>query len=245
MQPIVIVAGIGFALLGAAAERLASRWPAEEASHRSPELRTGILALAAALAAAAIVARSTLPWWATAVQLLVLGLLTVLTATDWEQRRLPHLALDPLILVALAFVPFNPTVEPLWALVGAASAVLFLWVVGLVVRGGVALGDLYLVAPIGLLVGWPAIFSAIFIAAICAALASIVLLATGRAAMKTYIPFGPFLVLGAVITLVRDPDLLGPLAGAVASLSADARAAPLTPARSGGVIRPRAAGLLP
>ena len=218
VQPIVIVAGIGFALLGAAAERLASRWPVEDASNRAPGLRTGILALAAALAAAAIVTRSTLPWWATAVQLLVLALLTVLTATDWEQRRLPHLALDPLILVALAFVPFNPTVEPLWALVGAASAALFLWVVGLVVRGGVALGDLYLVAPIGLLVGWPAIFSVIFIAAICAALASIVLLATGRAAMKTYIPFGPFLVLGAVITLVRDPDLLGPLAGAMAAL---------------------------
>ena len=166
MQPIVIVAGIGFALLGAAAERLASRWPADEASRRGPGARTAILAVAAALAAAAIVARSTLSWWATLVHLVVLGLLTVLTGTDWEQRRLPHLALDPLILVAVAFVPFNPTVEPLWALVGAASAAAFLWVVGLVVRGGVALGDLYLVAPLGLLVGWPAIFSVIFIAAI-------------------------------------------------------------------------------
>jgi leader peptidase (prepilin peptidase)/N-methyltransferase len=218
VQPIVIVAGIGFALLGAAAERLASRWPAEEATRRGLGPRTAILAIAAALAGAAIVARSTLPWWATLVHLVVLGLLTVLTATDWEQRRLPHLALDPLILVATAFVPFNPTIEPLWALVGAASAAAFLWLVGLVVRGGVALGDLYLVAPLGLLVGWPAIFSVIFIAAICAALASLVLLATGRAAMKTYIPFGPFLVIGAVVTLVRDPDLLGPLAGAVVAL---------------------------
>ncbi len=218
MQPIVIVAGIAFALLGAAAERLASRWPSDEASGRRPGARTAIMALAAALAAAAIVARSTLPWWATLVQLVVLGLLTVLTATDWEQRRLPHLALDPLILVAVAFVPFNPSVEPLWAIVAAVSAAAFLWVVGLVVRGGVALGDLYLVAPIGLLVGWPAIFSVIFIAAICAALASLVLLAAGRAAMKTYIPFGPFIVIGAVVTLLRDPDLLGPLAGAVAAV---------------------------
>jgi leader peptidase (prepilin peptidase) / N-methyltransferase len=214
VQPIAIGTGIVFALLGAAAERLAVQWPAEEASHRRPGLRTAVMALATGLAAGAIVARSTLPWWATAVYLVVLGILAVLTATDWEQRRLPHLALDPLILLAAAFVPFNPAVEPLWALVGAVSAAGFLWIVGLVVRGGVALGDLYLVAPLGLLLGWPAIFAAVFIAAILAALASVLLLVSGRAAMKTYIPFGPFLVIGALVTLLREPELLGALAAA-------------------------------
>jgi hypothetical protein len=213
VQPITVVAGIAFAVLGAAAERLAARWPAEEASHRRPGLRTGVMGLGTGLAAGAIVSRSTLPWWATPVHLVVLGILAVLTATDWEQRRLPHLALDPLILVAAAFVPLNPSVQPVWALVGAVSAAGFLWVVGLVVRGGVALGDLYLVVPLGLLLGWPAIFAAVFIAAILAALASILLLVTGRAAMKTYIPFGPFLVIGALVTLLREPALLGPLAG--------------------------------
>ncbi len=211
MQPAAIGIGIGFAVLGAAAERLASRWPADEASRRGPGPRTMLMGIVTGLVAAAIAARSTLPWWATAVHLAVLGLLAVLTATDWEQRRLPHLALDPLILVALAFVPFNPAVEPVWAVVGAASAAGFLWIVGLIVRDGVALGDLYLVAPLGLILGWPAIFAAVFVAAILAAVASLLLLVSGRAAMKTYIPFGPFLVIGAVVTLLREPALLGPL----------------------------------
>ena len=206
MLPIGV--GLLFALLGAAADRLASVWPAEEASHDSWRPRTVMLAAASGVTGWAIAARSTLPWWATVFHLVVLALLVVLTATDWEQRRLPHLALDPLIALGLVFVAFNPTVDPLSAVIGGIAGVAFLWVVGLLVRQGVALGDLYLVAPLGLILGWPAIFSAIFIAALGAAAVSIVLLVRGRAAMKSYIPFGPFLVMGAVVTLIREPGLL-------------------------------------
>jgi leader peptidase (prepilin peptidase)/N-methyltransferase len=117
--------------------------------------------------------------------------------------------LDPLIVAAVVFVPFNPSVSVTDALLGGATAVAFLGLLGVLVRGGVALGDLYLIAPLGLLLGWPAIFVAIFVAALLAALASIVLLVSRRAGMKSYIPFGPFLVAGAVVTLLREPQLLG------------------------------------
>ena len=213
-------AAIAFAVLGAGAERLASVWPDEEASRRRPGPRTALLAAAAAIAGGAIAWRSSLPPWATGVHLLILALLVALTATDLEQRRLPHLLLDPLIVVAVLFVPFNPSVTPLDALIGGAAAVTFLGVLGLVIRGGVALGDLYLVAPLGLLLGWPAIFVAIFVAALLAAVTAIALLATRRVGMKSYIPFGPFLVAGAVITVLREPDLLGHLAAMAGSLIA-------------------------
>lgn len=212
MELIEVVVGLAFAALGAAADRLASVWPADEASHSGLRPRTVVLALAAGAAGWGIAARATLPWWATAVHLAALVLLVLLTATDWEQRRLPHVLLDPLIVLAVAFVPFNPALTPVEALIGAAAAVAFLWIVGRIVAGGVALGDLYLVAPLGLLLGWPAIFAAVFVAALLAAGMSLTLLATGRAAMKTYIPFGPFLVIGAVVTLLREPALLGPVA---------------------------------
>ncbi len=218
MTPFVWAAGIAFAVLGVAAERLASVWPADEASRRSPGLRTVLLAAAAGSAGGALAWRSSLPPWATAVHLLVLAILVLLTATDLEQRRLPHLLLDPLIVAAVLFVPLNPTVTPLEALIGGAAAVGFLGVLGLVIRAGVALGDLYLVAPLGLLLGWPAIFVAIFMAALLSAVAAIALLVTRRVGMKSYIPFGPFLVAGAVITLLREPALLGQLAAAAGAL---------------------------
>ena len=78
----------------------------------------------------------------------------------------------------------------------------------LVVRGGLAVGDLYLVAPIGLMLGWPAIFTALFAAAFLAAATSLVLLAARRVGMRSYIPFGPFLVGGAVLALLVDEPLL-------------------------------------
>jgi leader peptidase (prepilin peptidase) / N-methyltransferase len=200
--------GVLFAAAGAAAERVASVWPADEAQRRPVGVRTVALAVVSGLAAATVVARSELPWWATAGYLVLLALLLLLVATDLEQRRLPHLALDPLILLALLFVPVNPGVEPPLALLGAAAAVVFLGALALVVRGGLALGDLYLVAPIGLMLGWPAIFTALFAAAFLAAGTSLVLLALRRVGMRSYIPFGPFLVGGAVLTLLLDDRLL-------------------------------------
>jgi leader peptidase (prepilin peptidase)/N-methyltransferase len=197
-----------FAVAGALSERLASAWPADEAQNRPFGWRTICLAVVSGLAAAAIVARSELPWWATGGYLILLGLLLVLTATDLEQRRLPHLVLDPLIVLAAVFVPFNPAVDPLMALIGAIASVGFLGALALVVRGGLALGDLYLVAPIGLMLGWPAIFTALFAAAFLAAGTSIILLAGRRVGMRSYIPFGPFLVGGAVVALLIDERTL-------------------------------------
>ena len=203
-----IAVGALFGIGGALAERLASVWPPDEARRRPVGLRTAALALVSAAVGAGVVLRSELPWWATAAYLGLLGLLVVLTATDLEQRRLPHVVLDPLIVASAVFVPFNPAVDPVMALVAAAAAVGFLGALALIVRGGLAVGDLYLVAPIGLMLGWPAIFTALFAAAFLAAATSLALLALRRVGMRSYIPFGPFLVGGAVIALLTDPRLL-------------------------------------
>jgi leader peptidase (prepilin peptidase)/N-methyltransferase len=219
LTPAVLAVAVAFAALGAGAERLASVWPPDEASRRPPGVRTGLLALAAGVAGGALAWRSTLPAWTLGVHLVILSILVLLTATDLEQRRLPHVLLDPLIVVAALFVPFNPTVSWQNALLGAGAALAFMGALGLVVRGGVALGDLFLVAPLGLVLGWPAIFVAMFAAGVLSAAFSIGLLLTRRAGLKSYIPFGPFLVAGAVTALLRDPGLLGSAAAAISRVA--------------------------
>jgi len=204
-----IAVGAAFAVIGAASERLASVWPPIEARRRPASWRTVALATVAGLAAAAVVSRSQLPWWATAFYLCLLALLVVLTATDLEQRRLPHLVLDPLIALAVVFVPLNPAVDPVMAIVGGVASVAFLGALAFVVKGGLATGDLYLVAPIGLMLGWPVIFTALFAAAFLAAGTSLALLGFRRVGMRSYIPFGPFLVGGAVLALLTDSRVLG------------------------------------
>lgn len=212
---LVAVVAVAYALLGIGAERLGSVWPADEASRRGPGPRTALLAAAAAVGGGAVAWRSAEPTWVTAVYLVLLAPMVLLVATDLEQRRLPHLALDPLIAGALIFMPFNPAVTPLNALLGAAAAVAFLGLTGLLVRGGVATGDLYLVIPIGLLTGWPTVFTALFAGALLSAVTGIGLLASRRAGLRTYIPFGPFLVAGLVIALAWDPTVLGRAAAAL------------------------------
>jgi leader peptidase (prepilin peptidase)/N-methyltransferase len=209
MTPFALAAGLVFAILGAGSERLASVWPPDEAQRRSIGVRTLVFALVSGAAAAAIAWRSALPTWATLVYLLLLAPMVVLSATDLEQRRLPHLLLDPLVVGAVVFVPFNPAVKPIDAAIGAALAIGFLGITGLLIRGGVALGDIYLVAPIGLMLGWPTIFTAVFFGALLSALVGIGLLVSRRAGLRSYIPFGPFLVGGLVVALVIDPALLG------------------------------------
>ena len=174
-----------------------------------------VYALVAGLAGAAVAWRSALPLWATLVYLGLLGPMVTLSATDLEQRRLPHLLLDPLIVASIAFVPFNPAVKPLDAAIGAALAVGFLGATGLLIRGGIALGDIYLVAPIGLMLGWPTIFTAVFFGALLSAVVGLGLLLTRRAGLRTYIPFGPFLVGGLVAGLLIDPTLLAATAALV------------------------------
>jgi len=216
---LAVVAGAALAVVGGVAERIAAVWPPDEASRRRPGWRTAGLALAAGVAGWAIAARSTLPLWATLVHLGVLAILIVLAATDLEQRRLPHLLLDPLIVVAIGFAFVNPSVTLLNAVIGAVAAVAFLGLLGLIIRAGVALGDLYLVGPLGLILGWPAIFLAIFLAALISSVTSLALLATRRVGLKSYIPFGPFLVAGTVLALLRDETLLGQAAQATAWLA--------------------------
>jgi prepilin signal peptidase PulO-like enzyme (type II secretory pathway) len=159
-----------------------------------------------------------LPVWGTLVYLAFLAVLVLLAATDLEQRRLPHLLLDPLIVGALLFVPFNPAIDPLDALIGAGAGVALLGLLALVVRGGLAIGDLYLVGPLGLLLGFPAIIGALFLGALLVATTSLGLLAARRVGLRSYVPFGPFLVAGTVLTLVRDPELLGRAANAAGAL---------------------------
>jgi leader peptidase (prepilin peptidase)/N-methyltransferase len=209
-MPWPALAAVIFAAIGVGAERVASVWPATEARRRGPSWRTLAMGAASAAAAYGIAAAAHLPAWAVLVHLVMLGLMVGLVATDFEQRRLPHLLLDPLIVVAVGFAFVNPALETVSAIAGGVTAVLFLGILTLVIRGGMATGDLYLAVPIGLALGWPQVWSGLFTAALAAAAVSLFLIVTGRVGLRSYIAFGPYLVIGYVVTLIREPSLLAP-----------------------------------
>ena len=64
------------------------------------------------------------------------------------------------------------------------------------------MGDALLAIFLGLFLGWPEILLALFLSFNLGALFSIALVVFQRKSLKTQIPFGPFLVLGSILTIL-------------------------------------------
>ena len=75
-------------------------------------------------------------------------------------------------------------------------------------RGGMGWGDVKMVALMGLVLGFPLVFVAIFLAVVSGGLVATVLLMIKAKGRKQGIPFGPFLSLGAMATLVWGVEIL-------------------------------------
>ncbi len=67
---------------------------------------------------------------------------------------------------------------------------------------GFGFGDVKLILPLGLLLGWPNTLVAVFLSFIFGALAGIALLLAGKRKLKQPIPFGPFLIISGFISLI-------------------------------------------
>jgi leader peptidase (prepilin peptidase)/N-methyltransferase len=132
--------------------------------------------------------------------------LVAVSVTDLERRIIPNrIVLPATAIVLLAQTVLEPSPE--WAL-GAFGASLFLFLAALAYPAGMAMGDVKLALLLGAMLG-RTVPVAMMIAMIAAIVPAIVLLARhGSAARKMGIPFGPFLALGAVVTLFAGDWIL-------------------------------------
>lgn len=212
MDPLSLVLGAAGFGLGLAADRLATRWPEHDEEHppgRRVDWRTGLTALVGALALGLLPVRfggDPLAfalfgaWFVT----LIVGL-----ATDLDQRLLPDILTIPVIAVAAAYAlsGANPLVgtELVPAVLAALviPAVLFLPSIPFG-AGAFGIGDVKLLVGIGLMAGGSRGLSAAITALLVSGIVLLVLLATRRIGRRTYVPFGPFFIMGALwVVLVR------------------------------------------
>jgi leader peptidase (prepilin peptidase)/N-methyltransferase len=125
-------------------------------------------------------------------------------ATDLDQRIMPNVITLPLIVlgaVALAWGGDSLVSRSslLSSVVGAVAVPAVLYVASMPFGDG-AFGeaDVKFLVAAGLLTGFIRIVLSVFAAAMIAGVAIVALLATRRATLKSYIPFGPFLIMGVV-----------------------------------------------
>jgi len=91
---------------------------------------------------------------------------------------------------------------------GGATGFVLLLIPALVFRGGMGWGDVKMAGLIGLVVGFPLVFVSILGAIIGGGLLAAILLLVGIKKRGEAIPFGPFLSLAAIATLLFGNDIL-------------------------------------
>lgn len=206
MTPLAVVLAIAGLVLGFAADRLATRWPEHDEEFEAGRRigwRTAVCALFGAFAFAVLANRFEGDplalvlfgaWFAT----LVVGL-----ATDLDQRLLPDILTMPVIPLALVYdlTGRNPLVgaELLPAILIALVIPALLYVGSLPFEAGAfGIGDVKLLGGVGLMLGFIRTITGVASGAFAAGIVLAVLLVTRRITLKAYVPYGPFLIFGAV-----------------------------------------------
>jgi len=209
--PLSAVFAVIGAVAGVLADRLSTRWP----EHEPPEFpagravgwRTVVCALFGAFALAVLPAQfgdNALAqvlfgaWFVT----LIVGL-----ATDLDQRLLPDVLTLPVIPVAAIYAVSgqNPLVgaDLLPAVLVATIIPGLIYVASIPFGAGAfGIGDVKLLVGVGLMAGGIRAITGLVSGLFLAGLVLVVLVLTRRITLRSYVPYGPFLIFGAVWGIV-------------------------------------------
>jgi len=148
-------------------------------------------------------------------------LFTIIFVIDLEHGLILNKVVYPGMVIALllALLPQSWLTQEIWltqtikpgiasaALGGGIGFGIFL-LIALISRGGMGWGDVKLAALIGLATGFPLVFVAIIMAAILGGIVAVALVIAKRRKRRETIPFGPFLALTTMVTLLWGSNIL-------------------------------------
>jgi len=144
------------------------------------------------------------------------ALFTIIFMVDLEKGVILNKIVYPAMVIAviLGVLGIQPEL-PQWPVEGIANVAmgggvgfLFFFVVAMASRGGMGWGDVKLAGLIGLATGFPMVLVAIVLGAGLGAIVGVVLMAIRKKGMKSLIPFGPFLSVATMVTLIWGGDML-------------------------------------
>lgn len=138
----------------------------------------------------------------------IISVLIVVFFADLKYQIIPDQVVYPAIVISLFFSILQlppPSRSPYVHLEGVLTALgagLFFLAVVLATRGrGMGVGDVKLAALMGLILGFPKIIIALYLAFLTGAAIGVILILTGKKRFGQHIPFGPFLVISTLVAL--------------------------------------------
>jgi leader peptidase (prepilin peptidase)/N-methyltransferase len=177
------------------------------------ELATGVMFVVIALRMGQSYGLSTVPAY---LYFVAIGI--ALALIDVDCRRLPNrivLPSYPVLAVLLTVAAWGQ--HDWWALaraaIGAAALFCFFWALAVAYPAGMGFGDVRLAGILGAVLAylsWPALVVGAFAGFGLGAVVGVAVIARGRGGRKTALPFGPFMITGALVAILAA----GPIAGA-------------------------------
>jgi len=155
------------------------------------------------------------------------ALFIVLAVIDLEHQLIPNRIVYPATVVALVisiFLPPSRLINPdgqaaqlvesylpqlgiVQAAIGAGIGLVIFSLIALISRGGMGWGDIKMAALIGVITGYFVLCS-LLVAVVLGGVVAVILLLSGSKKRKEGIPFGPFLSLATVLTLLWGNNLV-------------------------------------
>ena len=150
------------------------------------------------------------------------ALLVAIAVIDLEHRLIPNRLVIPAVLVLAVLAPFWPELgidralffeqvhlsSLVNTLIAGAGAFLVFLAIKAVYPAGMGAGDVKMAGMLGLLVGYPGIVVALWVAVVAGGLLAVGLLALGKRSRKDAMPFGPFLSAGGILALLVGPEIV-------------------------------------
>ncbi|WP_408734148.1 prepilin peptidase [Paraburkholderia bannensis] len=133
---------------------------------------------------------------------------------DLEHHLLPDAITLPLVWAGLLVNLADTFTDLHSAVIGAVAGYLALWSVYWIFRllrsiEGMGHGDFKLLAALGAWLGWAALPQIIVISAVAGAVVGVAATLSGRMRFEEPLPFGPYLAVGAFVTLFAGTPLYG------------------------------------
>jgi len=147
------------------------------------------------------------------VYIILLSALIIIAFIDLQEQIIPDVISLPGIVVGLILsfiVPYMSFINSvLGTLVGGGIILIIAWVGSIIFKkeamGG---GDVKLAAMIGAFLGWRYTIISLFLGFFIGALVGIILILSKIKSKEDMVPFGPFIVLGSIITLLWGEKIL-------------------------------------
>jgi len=149
----------------------------------------------------------------TLVYLLLSSALLIVALIDLDEQIIPdEISLPGMVIgfVISIFVPYLSYVNALIGIVAGGGIIFLIALAGTVIFKKEAMGggDVKLAAMIGAFIGWQYIILSLFIGFFIGAVVGVLLILLKIKSREDMIPFGPFIVLGSMVTILWGKNIL-------------------------------------